>query len=73
MRHENMDVVQCDKCFAKDTLAKDSPDQAKWHDCSRITGDGKEQKFLLCEKHYNEYREQMLTADKEFDAWMKKG
>lgn len=70
MRFKDMEVVQCDKCFDKETIAKDSPDQAKWHDCCRITGDGQTQKFLLCEKHYNEYKDRMLTADKEFSLWL---
>lgn len=70
MRFKNMEVCECDKCGDKETLSVDSPNQARWHDCERVTGDGKVQKFLLCQKHFDEYKDDMLTADKAFNLWL---
>lgn len=70
MRYQNMDICECDRCGEKEPLAKDAPNQARWHDRKRVTADGNEEPFLLCDVCNQDYREHMLTADKDFALFM---
>ncbi len=73
MRWQNMDQCECDRCGRKEILKPDSPNQADWHDEQRITGEGVEQRFLLCTECHNKYKERMTVADTEFNKWRKGG
>ncbi len=73
MRYKNIEECECDRCGEKEFLQTDSPAQVNWHDCTRMTGDGKSQSFLLCSKCFEKYKDRMLTADKNFNIWLKGG
>ena len=70
MRFKNMEECECDRCGSKEFLQLDSPNQSEWHDMQRITADGADKPFLLCQKCFNAYRDFMQLQDKEFVVWM---
>lgn len=70
MRWKNMEECECDRCGCKEMIQADSENQSYWHDMKRYTGEGGEKPFLLCGRCFEDYKDFMANADKEFAMWM---